>query len=186
MVGSAWSESAKRSWARQRLVAASSLRTGEKVASRSGSGRHCLSASRARALSESLEEYEHRTRCNMLFFLDAPQKAPNNMLQQSHGLLVHQLRDHITQHSTHSVESLVRLANILKSHIVKQDLLDNKDCDRLAELGTRFHDTETERDDLGGKEEVDDVRGVIFDQRADHAQRGQAKVFERSGFGGGV
>ena len=54
MVGSAWSDNARRSCARQRLVAASSLKTGEKVASRKGSGRHCLSASRARALSESL------------------------------------------------------------------------------------------------------------------------------------
>lgn len=54
MVGSAWSESARSSWARHRFVAASSLNTGENVASRRGSGRHCLKASRARALSESL------------------------------------------------------------------------------------------------------------------------------------
>src|SRR3981189_1331602 len=42
------------SWARHRLVAASSRRTDEKVASRSGSGRQCRRASRARALSLSL------------------------------------------------------------------------------------------------------------------------------------
>lgn len=40
--------------ARQRLVAASSRRTEEKVASRRGSGRHCRKASRARLLSLSL------------------------------------------------------------------------------------------------------------------------------------
>jgi len=40
--------------AKQRFVAASSRRTEEKVASRRGSGRHWRSASRARALSDSL------------------------------------------------------------------------------------------------------------------------------------
>jgi hypothetical protein len=48
-----------RSCARQRLVAASSRRTEENVASRSGSGRHCRRASRARALSLSLEVVSH-------------------------------------------------------------------------------------------------------------------------------
>ena len=47
-----------RSWARQRLVAASSRRTDEKVASRRGSGRHCRSASLALALSLNLREHE--------------------------------------------------------------------------------------------------------------------------------
>lgn len=42
------------SWARHLLVAASSRRTEENVASRRGSGRHCRRASRARALSLSL------------------------------------------------------------------------------------------------------------------------------------
>lgn len=54
MEGSAWSDRASRSCARQRFVAASSRKTGEKVASRRGSGRHCRRASRARALSERL------------------------------------------------------------------------------------------------------------------------------------
>lgn len=44
-----------RSWARQRLVAASSRRTEEKVASRRGSGKHCRKASRARLLSLNLD-----------------------------------------------------------------------------------------------------------------------------------
>lgn len=44
------------SWARQRLVAASSRRTEEKVASRRGSGRHCRRASRARLLSLRLQQ----------------------------------------------------------------------------------------------------------------------------------
>lgn len=42
------------SWQRQRFVAASSRRTDENVASRSGSGKHCRRASRARALSLKL------------------------------------------------------------------------------------------------------------------------------------
>lgn len=48
------SERLMRSWARHLLVAASSRRTDENVASRRGSGRHCRKASRARALSLSL------------------------------------------------------------------------------------------------------------------------------------
>ena len=48
------SERLMRSCARQRFVAASSRRTEENVASRKGSGRHCRSASRARALSLNL------------------------------------------------------------------------------------------------------------------------------------
>lgn len=50
----ALSERLMSSCARQRLVAASSRRTEENVASRSGSGRHCRRASRARLLSLSL------------------------------------------------------------------------------------------------------------------------------------
>ena len=47
--------SAKSSWVRHRLVAASSRSTDWKVPSRSGSGRHWRRASRARTLSLSLE-----------------------------------------------------------------------------------------------------------------------------------
>lgn len=49
-----------KSCARQRLVAASSRSTLEKVASRRGSGRHCLRACRARLLSLSLHNYQYR------------------------------------------------------------------------------------------------------------------------------
>ena len=52
--GTTLSERFMRSWAKQRFVAASSRRTDEKVASRKGSGKHCLKASRARALSLNL------------------------------------------------------------------------------------------------------------------------------------
>lgn len=79
------------------------------------------------------------------------------MLQQSHSLLIHQLRHHITQHSAHSVEPLVRLADILQTHIIEQYFLHDENRDGLAELGARFHNTKTERDDLGGEEEVDHV-----------------------------
>lgn len=43
-------------------MAASSRRTDEKVASRRGSGRHCRRASRARALSLSLQGIRQRIR----------------------------------------------------------------------------------------------------------------------------
>lgn len=65
------------------------------------------------------------------------------MLQKANRLLVDQLSNHITQHRANGVEALVRLANVLQTHVVKQDLLDDEDSNRLAELRTSLHDTET-------------------------------------------
>jgi len=117
---------------------------------------------------------------------DIPQKTPNNMLQQPHRLLIHQLRHHVTKHSPHGIEPLIRLANILQTHVVEQNLLDDEDSNRLAEFRAGLHDTQTERDDFGGEEEVDDFAAVVFDEGADDAEGGEAQVFEGAGFGGGV
>lgn len=115
-----------------------------------------------------------------------PQKTPHNVLKQPHSLLIHQLSNHVAQHSTHGIESLVCLADILQAHVIEQYLLHDEDCDRFAQLGPRLHNTEAERDDLGGEEEVDDFGAVVFDEGADHAQGGQAKIFEGPGFRGRV
>jgi hypothetical protein len=56
------------------------------------------------------------------------------VLQQPYGLLVNQLSNHVTQYGTDGVKALVGLADILQTHVVKQDLLDDEDSDRLAEL----------------------------------------------------
>lgn len=84
------------------------------------------------------------------------------MLQQSHRLTLHQLIDHIAQHSPDSVEPLVGLADVGEAEVVEKDLLDDKDCDRFGEFGAGLHDSEAEGDDLGGEEEVDDVGVVVL------------------------
>jgi len=101
--------------------------------------------------------------------MSVPQKTAHDVLQQPHRLLIHKLRNHIREHRAHSVEALVRLADILQAHIIQQDLLHDKDGHRLAQLGTGLHDTQAQRDDLGGEQEVDDLRAVVLDQRADDA-----------------
>lgn len=56
------------------------------------------------------------------------------MLQKPRGLLFHQLRNHVAENSSNSIKSFICGANIVETMIVKQDLLNNEDCDRLAEL----------------------------------------------------
>ena len=102
------------------------------------------------------------------------------MLQEPHSLLVNKLSDHITENSANSVESLVGLADVLQSHVIEQDLLNDEDSNGLAEFRPSLHDTEAERNDLRGKEEIDHFCRVVLDQSANHAKRRQAEVFEGS------
>jgi hypothetical protein len=166
-----------RSCARHLLVAASSRRTEEKVASRRGSGRHCLSASRALGLSDRLIMLAVPRRRDLEHL---PKEAPNYMLKEAHGLLLDKRSDHIREHSSDSVEALIGLADVSQSHIVEEDLLNDKDGNSLGELRSRLHDSQTERDDFGGKQEVDDFAGVILNKRADDTEGGKAQVFERA------
>lgn len=116
----------------------------------------------------------------------SPQETSHYVFQQPIRPLIHQVLHHITQHAAHGVKPLVSLADIIQAHVVEQDLLHDEDGDRLAELGAGLHDAEAERDDLGGKEEVDHVGGVVLNEGADHAERGQAQVFEGAGLGGRI
>ena len=100
------------------------------------------------------------------------------MLQEPHSLLVNELSDHITENGANSVESLVDLADVLQSHVVEQDLLDDEDSNGLAELRSSLHDTEAERNDLGGEEEVDDFCRVVLDQSANDTKRCQAEILK--------
>jgi hypothetical protein len=102
------------------------------------------------------------------------------MLQQADSLLFHELVDHVAKDGTDSVEAFVGLANVRQANVIKQNLLDNEDCDSLAELRASLHDTKAERDDLGCQEEVDDLGGVILDKRADDTKRSKAKILERT------
>lgn len=56
------------------------------------------------------------------------------MLQETDSLLLYELIDHVAKNSANCVEALVRLANVRKTNVVEQNLLDNEDSDRLAEF----------------------------------------------------
>lgn len=105
------------------------------------------------------------------------------MLQQPHRLLLHQLVDHIAQHGPHGIEPLVRLANVRQPHIIEQDLLDDKDGDRLGKLAARLHDAEAEWDNLRRQEKVDDIGRVVLDESSDYAQGREAEVLKGTGLG---
>ena len=54
------------------------------------------------------------------------------MLQQPNRLLLYQLGDHVTKHGADRIKALICLADVRQSHIVEQNLLDDKDGDRLG------------------------------------------------------
>lgn len=114
------------------------------------------------------------------------QEAAHNMLQQPGRLLLDQLRHHVAEDSANSVEPFVRGADVVKPAVIKQYLLNDEDSDSLAKLGTRLHDAQTKRDDLGGQQEVDDLGGIVLNQGTNDAKRGEAQVLEGARFGGGV
>lgn len=93
------------------------------------------------------------------------------MLQQAHGLLLDKLVDHVAEHCTHGVKPLVRLADVRQAHVIQQYLLYDEYRDCLAKFRTSLHNAKAQRDDLGREEEVDNIRGVVFDQRSDDAER---------------
>lgn len=86
-----------------------------------------------------------------------PQEAPDDMLQQPGRLLLDQLAHHVAKDGADSVESLIGGADVVQAVVVKKDLLHDEDGDGLTELRTRLHDAKTERNDLGGQQEVDDL-----------------------------
>lgn len=105
------------------------------------------------------------------------------MLEEPDCLLLHQLRDHIAENGAHSVEPLVRRADIRQANVVQQYFLHDEDRDSLAELGSRLHDAKAEGNNLRSEEEVDNIRRVILHQRTDDAQRGEAEVLEGTRLG---
>jgi hypothetical protein len=133
-----------------------------------------------------------------------PQITPDDVLQQPDRLRIHERVDHVAEHSPNSVESLVSLADISETQVVEQDLLNDEDGHRLGKFRAGFHDSQTEGDDLGREQKVDDVRVVILlqkarcrdqpvsshhadwetsthlDQSPNDTERGQPEVLERS------
>lgn len=84
------------------------------------------------------------------------------MFQKPDRLCIDERVDHVAQHGSYRIESLVGLADVSETQIVKQDLLDDKDGHRLGQLRASLHDPETKGDNLGREQEVDDIRVVIL------------------------
>lgn len=109
-----------------------------------------------------------------------PQEAPNNMFEEPSRLLLYQLSNHVAEDGTHSIEALISGTDIVKTVVIKQDLLDDEDGNRLAELRPGLHDPQAEGNDLGRKEKVDDLGGIVLDKRTDDSQRSKPEVFKRT------
>jgi hypothetical protein len=86
-----------------------------------------------------------------------PEKATHNVLEESCGLLLNKLRNHVAQHCSNGVESLIGGTNIIQPMIIEKDLLDNEYSHRLAKLRARLHNSKAKGDDFGREEEVDDI-----------------------------
>ena len=71
------------------------------------------------------------------------------MFEESDGLLLDKLSDHIAKHSAYSIESLVGVTDIAKPCVIEKNLLHDKDCYRLAQLRASFHNPQAQRDDFG-------------------------------------
>jgi hypothetical protein len=48
-----------------------------------------------------------------------PKKAAHYMLEETDGLLFYQLSDHVTQDGANSIESLVCLADVCETSVIK-------------------------------------------------------------------
>ena len=105
------------------------------------------------------------------------------MLEKSYGLLFDKLVHHIAQDGSNGIEALVGLADVCKTNVIQQDLLDNEDGNGFTELGTRLHDAQAQRDDFGCQEEIDDLGRIILDESANDTKRRQTKIFKWTGLG---
>ena len=90
------------------------------------------------------------------------QVTTDDMLEESHGLSFHELIDHVAQDGPHSIETFVGVADVGQTCLVQKNLLHDEDSDCLREFRACFHDTQTERYDLGGQKEVDNGRVVVL------------------------
>jgi hypothetical protein len=74
-------------------------------------------------------------------FAHVPKETPNNVLKQADRLLLDKLIDHVAEDRADGVKALVCLADICETNVVQQDLLNDKDGDRLAKLRACLHNT---------------------------------------------
>lgn len=108
------------------------------------------------------------------------------MLQESSSLLLDQLRNHVAEHGANSIESFIGGAYIIKTMIVEEDLLDNENGHRLAQLGARLHDAQTQRNDLRRQKKINDIGRIVLHQGPNDTQRRQPQVLKGARLGGCV
>lgn len=70
------------------------------------------------------------------------------MLEQTDGLSLHELIDHVAEDSADGVEPLVGVTNISQACLVQENFLNNEDGHSFRELRTRLHDAETKGNNL--------------------------------------
>lgn len=102
------------------------------------------------------------------------------MFEKPSRLLLDQLSNHVAEDGADSVEALVSGTDIVKTVVIKQNLLDDEDGNRLAELRPGLHNPQAEGNDLGREKEVDDLGRIILDKRTDDSQRSKPEVFKRT------
>jgi len=102
--------------------------------------------------------------------------------------------NHFSQHLRNGKEAVARLAHIVETIIIEQDLLDNEGGDCLTQFIAIFHDMQTQRDSFRLDQELshlavgNDARGGVghhigmrvLDQGANHTERGQTQVLKRT------
>lgn len=76
------------------------------------------------------------------------QEASNHMLEKTCRLLLDKLSHHVAQHRPNCIEPLICCTNVVETVVVKENLLHNEDCNSLAKLRSRLHDSQTQWDNL--------------------------------------
>lgn len=118
--------------------------------------------------------------------LFVPKEAPHDVLKQTSSLLFHQLGDHVAEHCTDRVETLVCGTDVVEPVVVQQYLLNDENSNGLGQLGACLHDSQAQRNDLGGQEKVDNLGRIVLDKGANYSKTGKAKILEGARLGGGV
>lgn len=105
--------------------------------------------------------------------------ASDYMLQQADRLLNLELRDHIRQNCSNCIKALVSLTNIVQTHVIQENLLNDKNCNLnkkrdycFRKFTASFHNSKAERYNLSRQEEVDYFAIVILNQCSYNSKTG--------------
>ena len=90
-------------------------------------------------------------------------------------------RDHGIEYRSDGIEAFVCRTDIFETRVIEKDLLDDESSNGLGEFATNLHDPETEGDDLGLEEEVDDLCVIHLDEGTDDSETCETQVFEGPG-----